>query len=262
MDLCRFRVRMSMVITLNKNIYLQIYNDYSEKIQNGRLAPGSKLPSENDFTAEYGTSRETVRKALNLLAQNGYIHKVRGKGSFVLDMGRMDFPITGLISFKEMSEKLGRDTRTHVEEVARISANAAVARHLQVPANEPVWKVIRAREIEGERIILDKDYFLTSVVEQLTEDIAARSIYAYLEGELQLKISYAKKEISVEEVTAEDRRLLDLGDYRHIVVVRNYVYLEDTMLFQFTESRHRLDKFQFVDFARRVHVEDPSKDLF
>ena len=248
---------MSMVITLAKNIYLQIYNDYAEKIQNGQLAPGTKLPSENDMTVEYGTSRETVRKALNLLAQYGYIHKVRGKGSFVLDIGRMNFPITGLISFKQMSERYGWESKTYVDEVKLIPADAdEAARHLQISVNEPVWKVIRAREIDGERIILDKDYFLSSIVEQLSEDIASRSIYEYLEGELQLKIGYAKKEISVEKVTAEDQRLLDIHDYSHIVVVKNYVYLEDTTLFQYTESRHRLDKFQFVDFARRVHEEE------
>lgn len=47
----------------------------------------------------------------------------------------------------------------------------------------------------------------------------------------------------------------------HVVVVRNYVYLEDTTLFQYTESRHRLDKFQFVDFARRSHGEEKKADF-
>ncbi|MFB5763695.1 trehalose operon repressor [Paenibacillus medicaginis] len=241
-----------------KNIYLQIFNDYSEKIQAGELAPGTKLPSENDITAEYETSRETVRKALNLLAQNGYIHKVKGKGSFVLDIGRMDFPVTGLISFKEMSEKLGRSTKTHVYEVRQIPASPELARQLQITAGEHVWQVVRSREIKGERIILDKDYILSSIVGSLNKEIAGHSIFEYLERELQLKISYAKKEISVEEVTDEDRRLLDLHDYQHIVVVRNYIYLEDTTQFQYTESRHRLDKFQFVDFARRVHGEEQN----
>ncbi|XLG13386.1 Trehalose operon transcriptional repressor [Bacillus velezensis] len=36
-----------------------------------------------------------------------------------------------------------------------------------------------------------------------------------------------------------------------MAVVKNRVFLEDTSLFQYTESRHRLDKFRFVDFARR-----------
>ncbi|AIQ54074.1 trehalose operon repressor [Paenibacillus sp. FSL R7-0331] len=237
---------------MRENIFLQIYNDYSSRIHSGQLLPGAKLPSESELAESYGTSRETVRKALNLLFREGYIHKIKGRGSFVLDMTRMDFPVTGLISFKEMSDTLGGPSRTLVEETVQEPAGFMLARQLQIPEDALIWKVTRAREIEGERIILDKDYFRADIVPFLSMDIAAGSIYEYLEGELGLKISYAKKLISVEPSTGEDHRLLDLKKYTHIVVVRNYVYLENTVLFQYTESRHRLDKFQFVDFARRV----------
>ncbi|AIQ35928.1 trehalose operon transcriptional repressor [Paenibacillus sp. FSL R5-0345] len=237
---------------MRENKYLQIYNVYSNQIHSGQLLPGTKLPSESELAEAYSTSRETVRKALNLLFREGYIHKIKGRGSFVLDMTRMDFPITGLISFKEMSDTLGTASRTLVERTISEPAGAALARHLQIPPETLVWKVIRAREIEGDRIILDKDYFRADIVPFLNEEIAEGSLYEYLEQKLGLKISYAKKLISVEPSTEEDHRLLDLKGFSHIVVVRNYVYLENTVLFQYTESRHRLDKFQFVDFARRV----------
>lgn len=238
---------------MNKNIYLNIYNDYADQIQSGSLPAGTKLPSESELAEQYATTRETVRKALNLLSQNGYIHKMMGKGSYVLDIGRMDFPITGLISFKEMSEQMGRRSRTIVDQTHLIQATKDIAGYLQIGVDTPVWEVIRAREIEGEKVILDKDYFLPEAVGTLTEQIAAGSIYDYLEHTLNLTISYAKKKISVEDATEEDKRLLDLKGMAHVVVVRNFVYLEDTTLFQYTESRHRLDKFQFVDFARRIH---------
>lgn len=241
---------------MNKNIFSQIYSDYTQHIEAGTLKPGVKLPSEHELAEQYATSRETVRKALHLLSQNGYIHKMKGKGSFVLDMNRMEFPIAGLVSFKELSERLGRNVRTLVHDTSLIPCPQHIARQLNIQEKEPIWKVVRAREIEDEKIILDKDYFLASIIPTLTREIASQSIYAYLEGELSLKIAYAKKEISVEQVTAEDKLLLDLKRDTHIVVVRNYVHLEDTTLFQYTESRHRLDKFQFVEFARRMPIEE------
>ncbi|SDL50160.1 GntR family transcriptional regulator, trehalose operon transcriptional repressor [Paenibacillus jilunlii] len=246
---------MSMVIPVNKNIYSHIYNDYSARIQSGQLQAGKKIPSESQLAAAYSTSRETVRKALQMLSENGYIHKIKGKGSFVLDTQRLNFPVSGLISFKEVADQLGRTIRTIVYENSLVPCSSSVSQRLLIRENEPVWKVVRAREIEGEKIILDKDYFLPSVVPSIPAAAAEDSIYEYLEGKLHLRISYAKKEISVEEVTSEDRLLLDLHDYQHIVVVRNYVHLVDTQLFQYTESRHRLDKFQFVDFARRAQME-------
>lgn len=237
---------------MRENKFLQIYADFCGQIQSGELAPGSKLPSESELAEAYSTSRETVRKALNLLFREGYINKIKGRGSFVLDTARMEFPVTGLISFREMSELLAVPARTLVDETVLAPAGAYVATQLQLAEDGEVWKVIRAREIAEERIILDKDYFRADLVPFLSKSIAEGSIYDYLEQELGLKISYAKKQITVEPLTGEDQRLLDLNQDTHIVVVRTYVYLENTVLFQYTESRHRLDKFQFVEFARRV----------
>ncbi|WP_055108218.1 trehalose operon repressor [Paenibacillus ihumii] len=237
---------------MKNNIFMSLYKDYAEQIDTGALRPGSKLPSENELAEAYQISRETVRKGLNLLAQNGYINKVKGKGSFVLDTGRLKFPISGLVSYKELSERLGKKSRTLVYATERVPAGGDIAKELRIEANQPVWKVIRSREIDGERIILDIDYLLAEIIPNLTKDIAADSIYQYLEQELLLKISYAEKVISVERATNMDHQYMDLKDDTHVVVVRGYVHLEDTTLFQYTESRHRLDKFQFVDFARRI----------
>lgn len=114
--------------------------------------------------------------------------------------------------------------------------------------------MIRQRKINGEVVILDRDYLLKNVVPTLTATQAAGSIYEYFENELQLTIAYAQKEITVEEVTPEIEEMMDLHGDRYVVVVRGLVHLEDTRCFEYTESIHRLDKFRFVEFARRRKV--------
>jgi GntR family transcriptional regulator, trehalose operon transcriptional repressor len=235
------------------NKYQIIFNSIVDQIKSGEIPPNSLLPSENELKEQYDTSRETIRKALNLLAQNGYIQKVRGKGSIVIDINKFDFPVSGLVSFKELADKMEKKPRTIVNELSLIfKPDAYIKQQLQLSGKDQVWKIVRTREIGGKKIILDKDYLAAKYVPSITEEICANSIYAYLENDLNLKISFAKKEIVVEEPTAEDRSFLDLEGFHNIVVIKNYVYLEDTSLFQYTESRHRPDKFRFVDFARRT----------
>lgn len=171
----------------------------------------------------------------------------------MLDVGKYDFPVSGLVSFKELTQQMEKRVRTIVHELQLVKPDDDIRQYLEISAKDEVWKVVRAREIEGEKIILDKDFLHRKFVPSLTREICENSIYEYLENELKLKISFAKKEMFVDKVTDEDRKYLDVDGYEHIVVVQNYVYLEDASLFQFTESRHRLDKFRFVDFARRVH---------
>ena len=69
---------------------------------------------------------------------------------------------------------------------------------------------------------------------------------------IHFKVSFAKKEIVVVPASEEEKRLLDMHEYDLLVCVKSYTYLEDATLFQYTESKHRPDKFRFVDFARRT----------
>ena len=153
--------------------YLNIYNGIVSKIENKEYQCNDKLPSEKELMGEFNVSRDTIRKSLNMLEQNGYIQKTKGKGSFVLDINKFDFPVSGVVSFKEIASELG------------------------------------------------------------------------------LKIAYAKKEITGQNATEEDKKYLDMKSFDMVVVVKSYTYLDDTSLFQYTESRHRPDKFVFIDFARR-----------
>lgn len=236
------------------NKYLMIHNDIVQQIEAGQIPPNTLLPSEHELKDLYNTSRETIRKALTLLSQNGYIQKVRGKGSIVIKSTKVDFPVSGLVSFKELADKMGQKPVTTVHELSLMKPDPFIMKQLNLSSKDHVWQVFRVREMGGEKVILDKDYLNKKFVPMLTREICEHSIYDYLENDLQLSISFAKKEIIVEEPTEEDRQLLDLEGHHNIVIIKNYVYLDDASLFQYTESRHRPDKFRFVDFARRNHL--------
>lgn len=231
--------------------YLKVYNDIVSQIESGVYEPNSMLPSEKNLINHYQVSRDTVRKALNMLEQNGYIQKTKGKGSFVLDINKLNFPVSGVVSFKEITQRSGRDAKTKVEVLEQQVPRESIRKNLELSDVDLVWKIVRSRTIDGEKIILDKDYVVCKYVENLTEEVCQNSLYEYIEGELGLKVAYANKEITVQMATDEDRKYLDLKNFDMVVVVRSYTYLVDTSLFQYTESRHRPDKFIFVDFARR-----------
>lgn len=230
--------------------YIEIYNEIVGSIENGNLEVNSKLPSESQLMERYGVSRDTIRKSLNLLEQHGYIQKLKGKGSFVLDINKFNFPVSGIRSFSELALSIGKNIETKIEELSLKEPSDKIKSKLELDDGY-VWKIVRVRKIDGERIILDKDYLNSKFVPTLTLDVCKESLYKYIEGELGLKVSYAKKEITIQKANEEDRKYLDLGMDNMVVVVRSFTYLDDRSLFQYTESRHRTDKFKFVDFARR-----------
>ena len=133
--------------------YLKIYNDIVGKIDSGIFEANTKLPSESQLMDEYNVSRDTVRKSLNLLEQNGYIEKSKGKGSFVLDMNKFDFPVSGIKSFKEIENSLGKECETILEELTLKSPSDSLMKKLEVSPNKYVTEEVLADFYEN---ILDK----------------------------------------------------------------------------------------------------------
>lgn len=234
--------------------FKEIANDLEHKIISGQYPPATLLPSETQLLHLYNVSRETIRKALNELQVSGFIQKKQGKGSIVIDRKMFDFPISGLTSYHELQKNLGLNGETLVLHLEKEPVDEALAHFTHWSKDNLVWHLERLRIVEGQNIIYDLDYFLVDVVPQMTEKIAKVSTYGYLEDKLKLEIAYAQKEITVEDATKKDREYLTLGNENKVVVVRSLVYLEDNRCFQYTESRHVLDKFRFVDFARRRKI--------
>lgn len=65
--------------------YIKVYTDLKTKIQKNILLPGDKLPTNKDLCSLYGVSLITIKKALELLKDEGYIHGISGIGTFITE---------------------------------------------------------------------------------------------------------------------------------------------------------------------------------
>jgi GntR family transcriptional regulator len=66
-------------------VYLQLADILRAQIAAGLYAPGRAIPSETRLMQEHGLARETVRKAVRVLAAEGLVEVVRGRGVYVND---------------------------------------------------------------------------------------------------------------------------------------------------------------------------------
>ena len=156
-----------------------------------------------------------------------------------------------MTSYKELQQTQHIESHTHVVSFRRNSCGAQLGSVDWLDGRGPCVALSSATEIEGEVDILDIDYLIKEIVPELPKHRAEDSIFDYLENDLGLAISYAQKEITVEPLTEMDKQLIGEVEGNHVVVVRSIMNLEDTRCFGYTESRHRLNKFKFVEFARR-----------
>lgn len=231
--------------------YEQIFKKLEHDITSGIYQVGDYLPTENELTQTYHMSRDTIRKALSLLTEAGLIQKIHGSGSQVIKHEQIDFPVSQLTSYKELVDTHHLNSKTNVISIDKLIVDEKLAALTGFKKNGLVWRVIRQRVVDGVASVLDIDYLDKKLVPNMTREIAEQSIYNYLENDLHLVIAYAQKEITIDQLTDRDKLLLDIGAEHHVVSVKSKVYLANKQQFQFTESRHKLEKFRFVDFATR-----------
>ena len=231
--------------------YEQIFKDLEHDITSGIYQAGDYLPTENELTQTYHMSRDTIRKALSLLAEAGLIQKIHGSGSQVIKHEQIDFPVSQLTSYKELVDAHHINSKTNVIAIDKLIVDEKLATLTGFNKNNLVWRIIRQRVVDGIASVLDIDYLDKKIVPNMTREIAEQSIYNYLENQLHLIIAFAQKEITIDQLTDRDKLLLDIGAEHHVVSVKSKVYLANKHQFQFTESRHKLEKFRFVDFATR-----------
>ena len=233
--------------------YIEIYQQFKTDIIQEKYPANSFLPSEAKIADQFSCSRDTVRKALSHLEEDGFIQKQHGRGSQVLQHSLINFPISGLTSFQELKQVQGLDANTKVMLFEKLQSTAMNHQTTGFPIKTRLYHVIRVRYINGLASVIDEDYFDRSVIHNLTAKIASGSIYEYLENKEGLSISYAEKSVTAELVTERDRLLMPNLPEREnrLIQIESRVHLADTTYFQHTISRHRPDKFQFNEFSRR-----------
>lgn len=65
--------------------YRQIADHIRRQIEDGTIPPGRRIPSMVEMEQTYGVARDTLRKATQVLKDEGLVETVTGMGIFVVD---------------------------------------------------------------------------------------------------------------------------------------------------------------------------------
>jgi len=111
-----------------KILHIQLMTYFRERILDGRLRAGTRLPGDGELAAQYQISRDTVRQALALLVNEGLIERVQGRGTFVSQPPSNSSPVTQLKQ-KQIGLVLNRTLRTQVNMNLLVGVEQAAKSH-------------------------------------------------------------------------------------------------------------------------------------
>ena len=116
-------------VPLHRQLFLVLHDE----IDRGVIAPGDALPTEQTLCDQFGVSRITVRRALADLAEQGYIERRQGVGSFVREHAQSE-PVSAGRSYLDGLRQTQFETRSTSSNSTRGAHRGPSPRPSRVPA--------------------------------------------------------------------------------------------------------------------------------
>lgn len=133
----------------------------------GNLRPGDQLPSEAQLCERYDVSPMTVRRAINLLVDQGFVVAEQGRGTFVkpVAMGAATFQLKDLHDLFDDSVH----TTVHVLEVRIVAADERVARKLRIDPGDRTIYIRRLLCTDDQPSIYHREYMIYDPLRPIVE---------------------------------------------------------------------------------------------
>lgn len=229
--------------------YEEIANILRDRIANGVYPVDSMLPIQSELSKEFGVSRMTIKKAVEILTIEGLIFSKQGNGTRVLNSSFWDkedskFRLNNYNNYNGLSQDFKNDDRKLTSQIIQFAVEfpeAEIAERLQVEVTTPVYKIIRLRLLDEKPYVLEHTYMPCDLVLGLDESILLQSIYAYLWDELNLKFAGSYRHITAEKPDEYDKMYLDCQNDDPLLQVEQVVYLENGRPIEYSRSRNRFD---------------------
>jgi GntR family transcriptional regulator len=230
-------------------------NTLIEAIQDGKFVAGSQLPSENELIQLLHVSRTTLREALRVLEEQGFIVRRRGLGTYVSNRLLVN-DISKNFGVTQMISQAGLDAGTMESENRIEKATPNVARRLELETGTPVLVMERVRTADGIPVVWSFDMVAAATVENRVDVLAQdreQSLYSYLQKNNNIYISQGIAEIR--PIVAEKEHADKLRVQRHTPLLRIEQTDYDTKNHPviYAVEFHLADRIQFILTRKGPH---------
>lgn len=207
-----------------------------------QLRPGDALPSDADLCHEFRVSRMTARTAMQLLAEEGLVLRLPGRGSFVAEPPahrRAD----RLMSFSSEMARRGRAPSSIIVDREIRPAARTTAEDLRVREGDPVVFLRRVRCADDRPIALETTHLIGPTSGAvMAADLRNESLHGVL-----ISAGYALRRgtavVGAAAATADDARLLDVSRGVPMLVERRTIVDGQGRPIEATETRYPADRY-------------------
>lgn len=227
---------------------MEITEYIMQKISSGEWPVDYMIPKEVQLCEQFNVSRPTVRTAVLNLVQDGYLRRVKGKGTYVTAPKVLEQTTVFLESFFNEMHLRGQEVSTEVLEFRLMMAEKELKQRLETE-NSEIIKLSRLRYIKdsfGEGpIVLTTTYFTGDnnyLFKYNFEEVSLRSVL----NENGKSRKYFEKELIAVTVSARESRFLGAPEGSLAMRITSLSRDKKGNVVEFSESLYPMDRNQFI----------------
>ena len=250
---------MAKSIQLIRNDLIDRLEEY---LQERKLAPGARLPSERELCELWRCNRVTLRAALRKLIDAGRLYQLPGSGTF-LAAPKIRRNLWQFCSFSEAMQAEGYVLTTRLVAFARVEAPKRIAESLEVPLGTRLWRIKRLRIVDDVPLALETAWIPVDLARSLDQhDLERASLYATLETHFGIELMRSYEDLSTAKAAPEDAGLLQVAEDTELLVLEGAAFDRGERPVEFSRALTRGDRCCFmmrVGKEAEVHGSGPDR---
>ncbi|MCL2419589.1 MAG: GntR family transcriptional regulator [Conexibacteraceae bacterium] len=208
------------------------------------LGVGTAIPAERQLAADLGVSRLTLRAALDELAQEGYLVRRQGSGTYV-QRPKISQQLT-MTSFSEDMRRRGMVPSSRTLSLTRQLAGARLGRFLNVSPGEEILVAKRLRLADGDSMAIETLHILASIVPGLKRHDLDGSFYELLSERYGIEIVTGRQIVEATVTNEEESEALALPLHSPAFLFKRTSRDAQRRTVEFVHSVYRGDRYQIV----------------
>lgn len=226
--------------------YQQIADELRQNIEAAIYQVGDQLPTEAELSQRFDVNRHTLRRAIDILRQEGLVRADRGRGMFVT-AAPISFKIGKRVRFNEMLKAQGLTPTKVTLRISELPADSSVAKRLKVSTGDQVVLFERLSNVEGYPLSVASSYFPS----QLMPDIAThcktyQSISQMMRECYDFDHIRRSTRISARVVQPRDANYLQVSLQSPILLIESVNVNQFGAVVEYGVSRFRCDRMELV----------------
>lgn len=233
-------------------VYRTIMHDIKEKIVNKEY-DGMRLPDERSLSEHYQVSRSSMKRALELLAQEGIVFKKRGSGTFINPLylkNRGLFKYEGSnLGITDSFSVPGKSQNIELLDYQVIKTDDDMKQDLFLTSSDFVYKIRRLRLLDDQPFLIETGFIPIKIAPDLNPDILKKSLFNYLEHQKNKRVTKSFLTITVEPSTLEDQVKLMLEPNEPVGIIEGIFFLDDGTPFEVSNMRVHYKYMKYNSFV-------------